>query len=892
MESDMRPFPTIRIGLFLGIFLCIFSQAYARNPIRNAFFNVYPGAETTRLDDVPSNANHCGVCHLDFDGSGTRNAYGLAVEVARNSGQYADDEAAIQSLENLDSDGDGFLNITEITDILNFGNTPTFPGLAAADTNLVSAVTISDIAAYLVPSGGTDTTPPVVTVLSPNGGENYTAATTQPITWSATDASGVAAVHIHLSDDNGLNFKPIAINEPNDGTFDWHVHNLPGASNIIRVVARDNAGNYGSDWSDAVFTITGQSGGTVATTLRDFELPGSQPHGAGTFEDPDVNCRTCHGDYDSAVEPWYQWKGSMMAQAARDPLFFATVVVAEQDAPSSGDLCLRCHTPGGWLEGRSVDTSGGQLNAVDRQGVQCDYCHRSVDPIYKPGISPIEDVAILDSLDTLPLGYDNGEFVVDPKPIRRGPYADADASHAFLESPFHTKSDKCGTCHDVSNPVFVSGGAPDKYDPAALDAPHPDADLRNMFPIERTFSEWTMSDYANGGVFAPQFAGNKPDGMVSTCQDCHMRDVSGKGCNEPGAPTRADLPQHDLTGGNYFVPDILPTFFPGEVDVAQLQAGKQRAIDMLQLAASIALAPGQAGVNPTITVTITNETAHKLPSGYPEGRRAWLNVRAYDVNSNLVYESGAYDASTGVLTHDADSKIYEIKPGISNRLAPLIGLPAGPSFHFVLNDTILNDNRIPPRGFTNANYASIQSSPVAYAYADGQHWDETLYVLPEDAVFVEAKLYYQTTSKEYVEFLRDENVTNTMGQQMYDAWVAQGRCAPVTMAEDTVSVTVVASGIRDVPSFDTALYQNSPNPFNPTTTIPFSLAMRQHVTIRVYDVAGGYVRTLVDETRPAGQQRVSWNGTNAYGEAVASGVYFFEMVTGDARHVVKAVMLK
>lgn len=51
----------------------------------------------------------------------------------------------------------------------------------------------------------------------------------------------------------------------------------------------------------------------------------------------------------------------MMAQAARDPLFLACLAVEEQDAPSVGDLCIRCHSPGGWEEGRSTDTGGGML---------------------------------------------------------------------------------------------------------------------------------------------------------------------------------------------------------------------------------------------------------------------------------------------------------------------------------------------------------------------------------------------------------------------------------------------------------------------------------------------------------------------------------------------------
>lgn len=53
---------------------------------------------------------------------------------------------------------------------------------------------------------------------------------------------------------------------------------------------------------------------------------------------------------------------------------------ANQDAQDSGDLCMRCHSPAGWLEGRSVPTDGSALNNNDRQGVQCDFCHKLVKP--------------------------------------------------------------------------------------------------------------------------------------------------------------------------------------------------------------------------------------------------------------------------------------------------------------------------------------------------------------------------------------------------------------------------------------------------------------------------------------------------------------------------------
>jgi hypothetical protein len=328
------------------------------------------------------------------------------------------------------------------------------------------------------------------------------------------------------------------------------------------------------------------------------------------------------------------------------------------------------------------------------------------------------------------------------------------------------------------------------------------------------------------------------------------------------------------------------------VNSIRLDEGKARAIGMLQKAASMELVAENSGYHPAVKVTVTNETAHKLPSGYPEGRRIWLNVRAYDAVDNLVYESGAYNAATGVLTHDENLKIYEIKPGISTGLAPVVGLPAGPSFHFVLNDSIYFDNRIPPRGFTNAAYTAIQSPPVAYGYPDEQYWDEKTYVFPTNAVFAEVTLYYQGTTKEYVEFLRDENVTNTAGQVFYDAWVTQGRAAPVAMVHDTVSVSMIPTAIGEVPRFQNALYAAHPNPFNPSTRVPFELEGRGHVFIQVFDVNGRLTRTLLNEVKSAGKQEVVWDGRNGAGEAVSSGVYFIKMKAGRFSAVQKAVMVK
>ncbi|MBD3297795.1 MAG: hypothetical protein GF341_03990 [candidate division Zixibacteria bacterium] len=557
----------------------------------------------------------------------------------------------------------------------------------------------------------------------------------------------------------------------------------------------------------------------VPTTLEDFFLPGSQPNESGQLQTPD-KCDNCHGDYDVNAEPVFNWRGSMMGQAARDPLFYACMAIAEQDAPGSGDLCIRCHSPAGWLEGRSVPTDGSALNANDREGVQCDFCHKMVKPtplgvnpypgdsIYTADTYP-QDQLYLATIDSIPGHSANGMYVADEDNGKRGPYSDADANHQFWYSPFHPDANLCGTCHDVSNPVYTVD-ANGKYQPNTFDERAPDFSPQSMFPIERTFSEWLMSDYNSAsGVYAPQFGGNKD--YVASCQDCHMRDVTGQGCNK-NPPVRDDLPLHDFTGGNTTIPPMIAQQYPGEIDPVALDSGIARATYMLQNAATMDLSASVESSSYELYVRVTNETGHKLPSGYPEGRRIWINVKAYDTSNNLIYESGAYDSATAVLTQDADVKVYEIHPGISQTLSSVVNFPPGESFHFVLNDSIYFDNRIPPRGFTNANFETIQSPPVGYSYADGEYWDDTEYDIPDSAERAEVTLYYQTTSKEYVEFLRDENTTNTAGQDFYDLWAAFGKSAPVAMETDTLyfgePTDTDGDGIVDAED-------NCPNDFNP-----------------------------------------------------------------------------
>jgi hypothetical protein len=74
---------------------------------------------------------------------------------------------------------------------------------------------------------------------------------------------------------------------------------------------------------------------------------------------------------------------------------------------------------------------------------------------------------------------------------------------------------------------------------------------------------------------------------------------------------------------------------------------------------------------------------------------------------------------------------------------------------------------------------------------------------------------------------------------------------------------------------ETALYNNYPNPFNPSTTIRFSLKENSNTKVVIYNSLGQVVRTLVNGPLGAGMHAVQWNGVNEHGQKVASGVYFF-----------------
>jgi hypothetical protein len=267
-----------------------------------------------------------------------------------------------------------------------------------------------------------------------------------------------------------------------------------------------------------------------------------------------------------------------------------------------------------------------------------------------------------------------------------------------------------------------------------------------------------------------------------------MPTTTGTACQPVlGGAVRSDLPLHDFHGSNSWVLDAVRNLYPDNETGLSAQSVADAHARTNQMLANAVDVQAFTTPNGSLGVRVVNQSGHKLPTGYTEGRRMWVNVKFYNGSNVLIAERGAYNAGTATLT-TGDTKVYEAVQGLDAAMAALSGLPMGPSFHFILNNVIVSDNRIPPRGFSNAAFDLVQAKPVGAVYAEQQYWDDTIYTVPANAARADVFVYHQTSSKEYMEFLLNTNVTNSAGTVAYNEWVAAGKSAPILMKSATVDL--------------------------------------------------------------------------------------------------------
>lgn len=320
-----------------------------------------------------------------------------------------------------------------------------------------------------------------------------------------------------------------------------------------------------------------------------------QPVKSSDFESANV-CNGCHPTI------YNQWKGSMHSNAFNDPVFQALWNLGEKEVGEDiRNLCAGCHSAIGTVS-KEIKKEGNKFVAseVAMEGVTCDMCHT------------ISESRIHESPTGLP---QNASFMISPGDTKRGPYKDSKSPyHKTMYSELHTKSEFCGSCHNVFHPV-------------------------SNFHIENTYTEWKFSIYAQKGI---------------QCQDCHMVPVevaveTAKTLKKPDklpgqpcitGPKRDYMYTHEFVGGNAVITKLMGSDKHSEMAIKRLQNAAALEVKFDDI---------KKGKMGELKVKVINETAgHNLPTSLTEVREMWLEVYIKDEKGNVVFSSGVIDKDGNV----------------------------------------------------------------------------------------------------------------------------------------------------------------------------------------------------------------------------------------------------
>ncbi|MCK6549684.1 hypothetical protein L6R52_27860 [Myxococcota bacterium] len=486
-------------------------------------------------------------------------------------------------------------------------------------------------------------------------------------------------------------------------------------------------------------------------TPREVDLPGTQPNELADPPQPSSACN-CHLSFaETFTEPGQTYRATAMALAARDPLFRAALRVAADDHPELADLCIRCHAPVGWLSGRSSPGDGSALTEEDLESITCDTCHRMIP-------TPSGEQLI-----------GSGQYSISPDANvkRAGRGNRPENGHTVEASSFIASAELCGQCHSLFNPAERAHGPDGRV-------------LDGVYYEQRTYEEW------KGSVFA------QPGGK--TCIDCHMPRVAGKAARQGAELT--DLWSHAIVGGNDFVAravNILDPTRPFDADLAALDA---RVDESLRSAAKLELVDhGGArvveGEALPIAVRLTNLTGHKLPTGYPEGRRVYLEVLLALPGTATITISGRWDSVTGVLIKDEQLRSYETEHG------RVEGGQSVRTRHLLQMNQIISDTRLPPEGFVPEAEDMVPAGRSYGPFAPYRHWDDVAYSITAPEVSgtvtgtVTIRARYMITDGHVVDFL-----TSTLGPSrpeavaLRTAFIGLAHLPPRVMAEVSFPIVV------------------------------------------------------------------------------------------------------
>ena len=491
-------------------------------------------------------------------------------------------------------------------------------------------------------------------------------------------------------------------------------------------------------------------------------------------------CSACHSNLqDQAgvdVSTERLWRASMLANAARDPYWQATVENEVASAPELRGVieekCASCHTPMAAVtqhaEGGEVLLTGdgfldpeNPLHRLGMDAVSCTLCHQvEADNLGQPDSFSGGYQVDLDLPAGQRLAY--GKFEIDPQ---LQTMMQAVSGYIPQQADHLGQSELCGTCHDLVTPYLDENGQ-----------------VAGEFPEQMIYSEWENS---------------RVEGQ-QTCQGCHMPLASGGvQLSITGGPLRSPFYQHTFTGGNAFMLRVLQANGPALGVTASSQgfaetiANTERMLEKSTATLALEELKIENGVL-SGKVRLQSLVGHKLPAGYPS-RRAWLHLRVLDGSGQVIFESGALDASGAIQGNANDENPSQLEPHYTQ----LSTSDQVQIYEAILHDSQGNvttallhaasyakDNRLLPQGFDLA-----QASPQIAVYgeaasdADFQPGGDVLGLAidlgaAQGPFTVEAELLYQSVGYRWLENLLDVGAS----QALHEALVSVPN-TPVTVAK-------------------------------------------------------------------------------------------------------------
>ena len=428
-------------------------------------------------------------------------------------------------------------------------------------------------------------------------------------------------------------------------------------------------------------------------------------------------CQTCHtGLVDEAgndVSNVSDWAASMMAHAAVDPYYKATVnaeVLRHPEyAAAIEDKCTTCHMP---MAHFAVHAEGGTSTMLGKNGyenpahplherateaISCTVCHQ-IQPDNFGQESSFSGNLLFDT--TTPKGE---RTLYGPYPAKNRFVGIMQAGSGYIieQSDHLAQAEMCATCHSLHTHYLLEDGTLSE---------------QSTFPEQTPYEEWLASDYAK----------------TQSCQDCHMPQAEGAvAISIMGSPPRSPFYLHTFTGGNAYMLNILKNFsdeIPAQTDAAGFEESIQRTEDLLtEQTATLKIDSAQLnGDQLNIDVSLVTLTGHKFPSGFPS-RRAWIHLTVVDAGGQPLFESGAYEPNGSILGNANDEDGTTFEPHYTEITSPdqvqiyesiMQDVSGNVTTALLQAETYIKDNRLLPSGFDKAS-ASTEIAVHGAAAEDG-----------------------------------------------------------------------------------------------------------------------------------------------------------------------------